>query len=46
VGVRVVGVRVLVYACTHTQATWVLDMSLGMGRTPGEPDSDGHSFKF
>jgi len=38
VGVRVVGVCVLVYACTHTQTTWVLDMSSGVGWTPGEPE--------
>jgi len=37
-GVRVVGVCVLVYARTHTQTTWVLDVSPGAGRTPGEPD--------
>jgi len=30
-------VCVLVYACTHTQTTWVLDVSPGVGRTPGEP---------
>jgi len=36
-GVRVVGVCVLVYARTHTQTTWVLDVSPGVGRTPGEP---------
>ena len=35
-GVRVVGVGVLVYARTHTQTTWVLDVSPGVGRTPGE----------
>ena len=28
---------VLVYARTHTQTTWVLDVSPGVGRTPGEP---------
>ena len=28
-GVRVVGVCVLVYARTHTQTTWVLDVSPG-----------------
>jgi len=27
---------VLVYARAHTQTTWVLDVSLGVGRTPGE----------
>ena len=37
-GVRVVGVCALVYACTHTQTTWVLDVSPGVGRTPGEPE--------
>ena len=26
---------VLVYARTHTQTTWVLDVSPGVGRTPG-----------
>ena len=35
-GVRVVGVCVLVYARTHTQTTWVLDVSPGVGQTPGE----------
>ena len=34
-GVRVVGVCVLVYARTHTHTTWVLDVSPGVGRTPG-----------
>jgi len=34
-GVRVVGVCVLVYARTHAQTTWVLDVSPGVGRTPG-----------
>jgi len=29
---------VLVYARTHTQTTWVLDVSPGVGRTPGEPE--------
>ena len=29
---------VLVYARTHTQTTWVLDVSPGVGRTPGGPD--------
>ena len=29
---------VLVYACTYTQTTWVLDVSPGVGRTPGEPE--------
>ena len=28
----------LVYARTHTQNTWVLDVSPGVGRTPGEPE--------
>ena len=37
-GVGVVGGRVLVYARTHTQTTWVLDVSPGVGRTPGEPE--------
>ena len=37
-GVRVVGVCVLVYARTHTQTTRVLDVSPGVGRTPGEPE--------
>ena len=37
-GVRVVGVCVLVYARTHTQTTWVLDVSPGVGRTPGGPE--------
>jgi len=37
-GVRVVGVCVLVYARTHTQTTTVLDVSPGVGRTPGEPE--------
>ena len=37
-GVRVVGVRVLVYARTHTQTTWILDVSPGVGRTPGMPE--------
>jgi len=29
---------VFVYARTHTQTTWVLDVSPGVGRTPGEPE--------
>ena len=29
---------VLVYARTHTQTTWVLDVSPGVRRTPGEPE--------
>ena len=37
-GVRVGCVRVLVYARTYTQATRVLDVSPGVGRTPGEPE--------
>ena len=37
-GVRVVGGCVLVYARTHTQTTWVLDVSPGVGRTPGESE--------
>ena len=28
---------VLVYARTHTQTIWVLDVNPGAGRTPGEP---------
>ena len=32
------GVCVLVYTRTHTQTTWVLDVSTGVGRTPGEPE--------
>ena len=35
---RVVGVCVLVYARTHTLTTWVLDVSPGVGRTPGGPE--------
>jgi len=35
-GVRVGCVCVLVYARTHTQTIWVLDVSPGVGRTPGE----------
>ena len=31
-------VPVLVYARTYTQTTWVLDVSPGVGRTPGEPE--------
>jgi len=27
---------VLVYARAHTQTTWVLDVSPGVGQTPGE----------
>jgi len=37
-GFRVVGVCVLVYARTHTQTTWVFDVSPGVGRTPGGPE--------
>ena len=33
-----VGVCVLVYARTHTQTTWVIDVSPGVGQTPGEPE--------
>ena len=39
-GVRVVGMCVLVYARTQTQTTWVLDVSPGVGRTPGEKNPD------
>ena len=28
----------LVYARTQTQTTWVLDVSPGVGQTPGEPE--------
>ena len=31
-------VCVLVYARTYTQTTWVLHVSPGVGRTPGEPE--------
>ena len=37
-GVRVVGGCVLVYARAHTQTTWALDVRLGVGQTPGEPE--------
>ena len=37
VGVRVVGRCVLVCARTHTQTTWVIDVSPGVVQTPGEP---------
>jgi len=37
-GVRLVDVCVFVYARTHTLTTWILDVSLGVGRTPGEPE--------
>jgi len=33
-----VGGCVLVYARTHTQTTRLLDVSPGVGRTPGEPE--------
>jgi len=36
--VRVGCVCVLVYARTYTQTTRVLDVSPGVGRTPGEPE--------
>jgi len=29
---------VILYACTHIQTTWVLDVSPGVGQTPGEPE--------
>jgi len=29
---------VCLYARTHTQTSWVLDMSLGVTQTPGEPE--------
>ena len=45
-GVRVVGVCVLVYARTHTQTTWVLDVSPGVGRTPGGPEESRSTFLF
>ena len=32
------GVGVLVYALTHTQTTWVFDVSPGVKRTPGAPE--------
>ena len=37
---RVLGwwVCVFVYARTHTQTTWVLDVRTGVGRTPGKPE--------
>ena len=37
-GVVVVGGCVLVYARTHTQTTWVLDVNPGIERTPGKPE--------
>jgi len=33
-----VGGCVLVHTHTHTQTSWVLDVSPGVGRTPGEPE--------
>ena len=41
---RVLGwwVGVLVYVRTHTQTTWVLDVSPGVGRTPQEPPGRKH----
>jgi len=35
------GVCVLVYARTHAQTSWVLDVSPGVGQTPGEPEEPG-----
>ena len=41
-GVRVVGGCILVvYTRAHTQTTWVLDVSPGVGRTPGESEESG-----
>jgi len=37
-GVKVVGGCVLVYARVDTQTAWVLDVSPGVGQTPGEPE--------
>jgi len=37
-GVRVASECVLIHARTHTQITWVLDVSPGAGWTPGEPE--------
>ena len=37
-GVSVVGGCVLVYARAHKQTTWVIDVSPGVGRTPGKPE--------
>jgi len=37
-GVIVVGVCMFLYARTHTQTTWVLDVSPDVGRTLGEPE--------
>jgi len=37
----VVGGYVLVYASANTQTTWVLDVSPGVGQTPGEPEESG-----
>ena len=31
--------HVLAYARTHTQTTWALDVSPGVGRIPGEPEN-------
>jgi len=38
VGVGVVGVCVLAYVRTHTQTTWIFDVSPGVERTPGESE--------
>ena len=38
-GVRVVGGWVLVYAHTHTQTTWVLDVSPGVRQKLEEPEA-------
>jgi len=38
VGVRVVNGCVLVYMRTHTQTTWVLDVSPAVGLTPGDSE--------
>ena len=37
-GVMVVGGCMLVYARAHTQTTWVLDVSPGVGLTTEEPE--------
>ena len=42
-GVRVVGGCVLVYAHAHKQTCRVLDVSPGVGRTPGEPEKSRSS---
>jgi len=42
-GVRVGGACVLVYARTYTQTTRVLDVSPGVGQTPGELDESRSS---